>query len=193
VERQQLKWIAAAAAVLPVMSLIGVASYYFGYETLGANLTVFAFFLVSFAAGYAILRHRLFDIDILINKTLVYGSLTVSLAAVYFGSVVALQRTFVFLSGESSQLTIVASTLAIAALFNPLRKRIQTFVDRRFYREKYDAVRTLEAFSKRLRDETDLETLSGDLTSAARETVRPERVSLWLRPSDGEPREEPRS
>lgn len=116
-----------------------------------------------------------------INKTLVYGALTATLVLVYLGGVVALEYAFRALTGGDSQLAVVASTLVIAALFNPLRRRIQDFIDRRFYRQKYDAVKTLEAFSAKLRDETDLDALSDDLTSVVRETMRPEHVSLWLR------------
>ncbi len=190
-ERQQIKWFVYFTALLA--AFLTASSFGLLPDAISDVLNVVMIVCGGASIGIAIFRYRLYDIDVIINKTLVYGALTASLALVYLGGVVGLQFLVRALTGSESQLTIVASTLAIAALFNPLRKRIQTFVDRRFYREKYDAARTLEAFSKRLRDETDLETLSGDLTSAARETVRPERVSLWLRPSDGEPREEPRS
>jgi len=128
------------------------------------------------------LRSHLFDIDVLINRTLVYGSLTTVLVAVYLGGVAGLQRLLSPLVGEGNQLVVVASTLAIAALFNPLRRRIQTAVDRRFYRKKYDSRKTLEAFSARLRDETNLEALNKGLVSVVEETMQPEHVSLWLRP-----------
>jgi hypothetical protein len=134
--------------------------------------------------GIAILRYRLYEIDLLINRTLVYASLTAILAGVYFGGVTATQTLFRTISGQEQlpQLVVVASTLVIAALFNPLRRRIQRFIDRSFYRSKYDAAKTLEGFSMKLRDETDLEALSEDLVGVVRETMQPAHVSLWLRP-----------
>jgi hypothetical protein len=132
--------------------------------------------------GIAITRYRLYEIDLIINRTLVYGLLTATLVALYFGAIVVLQRVFVVLTGEQSTLAVVASTLLIAALFNPLRRRIQGFIDRRFYRTKYDTRKTLEAFSAKLRDETDLDALSNDLVGVVRETMQPAHVSLWLRP-----------
>ena len=140
-----------------------------------------SFLLVPFSISVAVLRSHLFDIDLLINRTLVYGSLTTVLVAVYFGGVVGLQRLLSPLVGEGNQLVVVASTLAIAALFNPLRRRIQAVVDRRFYRKKYDARKTLEAFSVKLRDETDLNGLRENLVGVVRETVQPAHVSVWLR------------
>ncbi len=139
---------------------------------------------IPLSIGFAVLRSRLFDIDVVINRTLVYGSLTAILAGVYFGGVTATQAIFRALTSqeEQPQLAIVVSTLVIAALFNPLRRRIQGFIDRRFYRSKYDAAKTLEAFSAKLRDETDLDTLSDDLVGVVQETLQPAHVSLWLRP-----------
>ena len=139
--------------------------------------------------GVAILRYRLYDIDLIINRTLVYGSLTVTLVSLYFGGVVVTQTLFRALTGQQQQpqLAIVVSTLAIAALFNPLRHRIQSLIDRRFYRKKYDAARVLEAFSARLRDETDLDRLEGDVVAVVRETVQPEHTYPCgcVRPEDG--------
>jgi hypothetical protein len=130
------------------------------------------------------LRYRLYDIDVVINRTLVYGSLTLMLALVYFGGVTATQALLRTLTSQEQlpQLVVVASTLVIAALFTPLRRRIQSFIDRSFYRRKYDAAKTLEAFSDKLRNDTDLATLSDDLVGVVRETMQPAHVSLWLRP-----------
>src|SRR5918997_4098138 len=135
------------------------------------------------AIGVAILRYRLYEIDLLINRTLVYGSLTATLIVLYFCGIVVLQRVFVSLTGPKSTLAVVASTLLIAALFNPLRRRIQAIIDRRFYRSRYDARKTLETISAKLRDETDLEALNEDLVGVVAETMQPEHVSVWLRPA----------
>jgi hypothetical protein len=181
VERQQLKWFAYAAALF-----VGQWISSFFYEPPGAwdaFTEMVPLVGLYVAVGIAILKHRLYEIDLIINRTLVYGSLTAMLAVVYFGGIVVLQRVFVVLTGEKSTLAVVASTLAIAALFNPLRRRVQGFVDRRFYRRKYDARRTLEAFSAKLRDETDLEALNNELVRVVRETMQPTHVSLWLRPN----------
>jgi hypothetical protein len=185
-QRRQTRWVvfgtvaalggACALAVLNPVFPVGVAS-----SLLGSTVLFCFAFLIPVSIGVAVLRDRLFDIDILINRTLVYGLLTAALVVVYVGSVAALQYVFNALSGGGSQLAIVASTLAIAALFNPLRWRIQHTIDRRFYREKYDAQRTLALFSKKLRDETDLQQLHAELLSVIRATMQPEHVSLWLR------------
>jgi hypothetical protein len=186
VERQQLKWLAYAAGGLAIVSILLIISIAIDtprwYEWVTNAIVVVVPPGVPVAIGIAILRHRLYDIDLLINRTLVYGSLTVTLIALYFGGIVVLQRLFVVLTGQQSTLAVVASTLLIAALFNPLRRRIQFFIDRRFYRRKYDAIKTLEAFSINLREETDLEALNDELVGVVRETMQPAHVSLWLRP-----------
>jgi hypothetical protein len=148
------------------------------------TVAVLGFAGVPVAIGFAVLKYRLYDIDVVINRTLVYGSLTAMLVALYFGSVATTQTILRALTGqtEQPQLAVVISTLVIAALFNPLRRRIQFFIDRRFYRRKYDARNTLQTFSARLRDETDLETLNNELAGVIRETMQPAHVSLWLRP-----------
>jgi len=193
-ERQQIKWIAFAASFVGLVALITVVSTLMfapeSLETAGTqplwlellqDVELLSLAGVPVAVGFAILRHRLYDIDVVINRTLVYGSLTAMLAAVYYGSVVVLQYIFRALSGGESQLAIVASTLVIAALFNPLRRRVQGFVDRRFYRSKYDAAKTLATFSAKIRDETDLDELNDELVRVVLETMQPAHVSLWLR------------
>jgi len=185
VERQQMKLFAYVTVVLLGGAVLtGAISDATGARWLGTSsfvLSMVGFVSLPIAVGIAILRYRLYDIDLVINRTLVYGPLTAMLVSVYLGGLVSLQYAFRALTGQGSQAAIVASTLVIAALFNPLRKRVQAFVDRRFYRNKYDAARVLAAFSTRLRDETDLDGLSGDLARVVRDTVQPEHVSLWLR------------
>jgi hypothetical protein len=188
VERQQLKWFAYAVAVLAggtiltnvVSNLTGVG----WLRSVGYLPTLVGLVGWPVAVGIAILRYRLYNIDLIINRTLVYGSLTAILAVVYLGGVSATQAIFRVLTGQEHQpqIAVVVSTLVIAALFTPLRRRIQGFIDRRFYRRKHDARKTLEAFSAKLRDETDLDALSDDLVGVVRETMQPEHVSLWLRP-----------
>jgi len=193
-ERQQIKWIAFAASVVGLLYLVAMVTsrvfpsgaWFSPGSPLWMDLIVSAallsFTFVPIAVGLAVLRYRLYDIDLIINRALVYGSMTATLVAVYLGGVVVLQQLFVLLTGQRSTLAVVASTLLIAALFSPLRRLVQGFVDRRFYRRKYDAAKTLEAFSARLRQETDLETLSGDLVRVASRAVQPAHISLWLRP-----------
>jgi len=183
-ERQQIKWFVYAAAVL-LGDFLFVA---LPAQEIAGPGAAFVFIVVGLvgiplAVGVAILKYRLYEIDTLINRTLVYGSLTVLLAAVYFGGVTATQAILQTLTGQEElpQLAIVASTLVIAALFTPLRRRIQGFIDKLFYRKKYDARKTLEAFSAKLRDDTDLDALSEDLVGMVRETMQPAHVSLWLR------------
>jgi hypothetical protein len=186
VERQQIKWFAysitvtASGAILTYS--VGEALGVGWVRAMGFVFVIVGLVGISTSVGIAILRYRLFEIDHIINRTLVYGSLTATLVALYFGGIVLLQRIFVVLTGEKSTLAVVASTLLIAALFNPLRRRIQSFIDRRFYRKKYDARKTLQAFSIQLRNETDLDALSDDLVGVVRDTMQPEHVSLWLCP-----------
>jgi hypothetical protein len=196
-ERQQIKWIAFAASFVGLLYLIAmVCAFIFpsgAWFQAGSPLwldllgyaALISFTLVPIAVGFAVFRYRLYEIDIIINRALVYGSLTAMLALVYLCTVVVLQYLFRALTGQESQLAVVASTLAIAALFNPLRRRIQALVDRRFYRNKYDARKTLEVFSAKLRDETDLEALNAELLGVVRQTVQPQHASLWLRDQSG--------
>jgi hypothetical protein len=193
--RQQIKWVVFAASLVGMTYAVTLVSGLFltpetfttGQEAplwlaLLQDAVLISYAGVPIAVGFAVLRYRLYDIDVLINRTLVYGSLTTMLVAVYVIGVVGLQAILRIFSGQESTLAVVASTLAIAAMFNPLRRRVQAFVDRRFYRKKYDARKTLETFSGRLRDETDLHTLSSHLVAVVRETMQPAHVSLWLRP-----------
>ena len=181
VERQQLKWFAYCAALVGA----GLGASVFLPDGWAQGLAFLVGLLaragLPVAAGIAIFRYRLYDIDVIVNRALVYGTLTATLVAVYVGSVITLQYVLQALTGGESQLAIVASTLLIAALFNGLRHRIQGFIDRSFYRRKYDARKTLEGFSARLRDETDLDSLSHELVGVVRETMQPEHASLWLR------------
>jgi hypothetical protein len=185
VERQQTKWFtyttaeAASGAILKYVISEPLDLVWLGW--VGQALVLIGLAGIPISMGIAITRYRLYEIDLIINRTLVYGSLTATLVALYFVGIVVLQRVFVLLTGQQSTLAVVASTLLIAALFNPLRTRIQSFIDRSFYRRKYDAAKTLEGFSMKLRDETDLEALSGDLVRVVRETMQPAHVSLWLR------------
>jgi hypothetical protein len=188
VERQQIKWVAYAGALAASASLLNYTVFEAmdvrWIELVGHVPALVGILGIPTAVGIAILRYRLYEIDTLINRTLVYGLLTVLLAALYFGGVAITQTIFRTLTGqeEQPQLAIVVSTLVIAALFNPLRRRIQSFIDRRFYRSKYDAKETLESFTAKLRDETDIDALSDDLVGVVRDTMQPAHVSLWLRP-----------
>jgi hypothetical protein len=184
IERQQIKWITYAAVTgisgAILMYTISEATDVLWLEGVGFVLLTIGLVGIPISMGIAILRYRLFEIDLIINRTLVYGLLSVMLGLVYSSSVTGLQYLFSLLTGQGDTLAIVVSTLAIAALFNPLRGRIQGFIDRRFYRRKYDAAKTLEAFGARLREETDLEKISDDLVGVVRETMQPSHVSLWL-------------
>jgi hypothetical protein len=193
--REQIKWLAFAASVVALgVSGAVIHGTLFASGAAGSTDLLLGHLLedtitlsfggVPVAIGFAVLKYRLYDIDIIINRTLVYGSLTVMLATVYLGGVTATQALVQTFAGQDDlpQLAKVVSTLVIAAMFNPLRRRIQTFIDRRFYRRKYDARKTLESFSARLRNETDLDGLNAELVTVVRETMQPEHVSLWLRP-----------
>jgi hypothetical protein len=190
-QRQQTKWVVfgLAAMVLGIFVFVlflgmvgpssGPARLYF---SLGNGVTVLTIVLFPLTLTIAILRYRLWDIDLIIRRTLIYGVLTSTLGFVYFGSVVLLQQVFRAVTGQSSELAIIISTLAIAALFAPLRRRVQDAIDRRFYRRKYDATKVLAEFAATCRDETDLDKLTARLVEVVQETMQPERVSLWLKP-----------
>ncbi len=200
-ERQQTKWV--VFGILLWLLLMGILFVPYSIEinrppgsplpwwsVAGSTGWWLTLTIVPIALSVAVLRYRLYEIDLIINRTLVYGGLTAMLVGVYVGTIVVLQGMLRALTGHESQLAIVASTLVVAALFNPLRRRIQAFIDRRFYRRKYDAAKTLEAFSAKLRDETDLNALSDDLVGVVRETMQPTHVSLWLRPDASSKREQ---
>ena len=195
VEREQSRWVVfglvagglgAVAFNVPIQS--SIAQFSSPYALVIDAGFISSMLMIPLTIGVAILHHRLWDIDVIINRTLVYGFLTATLVAGYFGGVVLLQQLFIVITGQKSTLAVVASTLLIAALFDPLRRRIQAFIDKRFYRRKYDIRKTLEAFAAELRDETNLDALSDDLIEVVRETMQPAHVSLWLRP-DTSPRD----
>ena len=198
-QRIQTKWVLLviagacagyASVYLPGVFLLESGQARLLYDLFGVPVFWLLALPIPVALIIAMLRHRLFDVNVLINRTLVYGTLTATLVLVYIGSVVLLQTLFRGMIGSESQLAIVASTLAIASLFNPLRRRIQGFIDRRFYRRKYDARKTLEALSAKLRDETDLDALNAELVGVVRETMQPVHVSLWLRPDTASKKDE---
>jgi hypothetical protein len=183
VERTQIKWVAYAAVIMMVafiVSFVGADPGPAWVSDVLFTIAIVSFAGIAVASGIAILRYRLYEIDLVINRTLVYGSVTALLAGAYFGLVLLFQLAFRPVT-EGSGLAVALSTLAVAALFRPARNRVQGLVDRRFYRQKYDAQRTLEGFAGRLRDEVDLDALRTELTGVVGETMRPAHVSLWLR------------
>jgi hypothetical protein len=183
VERQQLKWFCYAAGLFAAAAFVAVALPSVGGYTADTLSIMLGLTALPAAIGIAILRYRLYDIDRLINRTLVYGLLTALLGSVYAGTVLVLGQLFGGVAGKPPSWAVAGATLAVAAVFQPLRRRIQAAVDRRFNRRRYDATRTVEAFGARLRDEVDLNTLTGELLAVVDQTVAPTRVSLWLRPA----------
>jgi len=189
-QRQQTKWVVFAIATIILVDLVSAVPGLFNsallqpsslYSLIFANIALFVLLLGPVSLYIAIVRYRLYDIDVIINRTLVYASLTALLALIYFGLILALQYLLRILINQNSDVAIVVSTLVIAALFQPLRHRLQAIIDRRFYRRKYDAARTLAAFSATLRNEVDLATLSEHLLAVVEETMQPAHISLWLR------------
>ncbi len=190
VQRQQTKWVilgvaVAIAAIIVILTVTGLIPSTSSSPLVGFIVTFIlwpaALLLIPLSIGFSILRYRLYDIDLLINRTLVYITLTIILALIYFGSIIGLQALLRGIINANSSVAIVVSTLVIAAIFQPLRHRIQAIIDRRFYRRKYDATRTIAAFSATLRNEVDLAQLSEHLVSVVEETMQPKYVSLWLR------------
>src|SRR5216683_1076053 len=184
-ERQQLKWF-AYGTTLSILMLIAIVILVFSNNGAPDTFFFLAVVCIPISAGIAILRYRLYDIDVLINRTLVYGSLTALLALLYFSLIFALQSLFQGMFHQNNAVAIVVSTLVIAALFQPLRHRIQRVIDRRFYRRKYDAARTLAQFSATLRNEVDLQQLRESLVAVVEETMQPAHVSLWVRPTQSD-------
>jgi hypothetical protein len=197
IEREQTKWV-VFAVVVGIILFLGALLMVLARPDRAQRITQYWYltsvgfsalsYLLPMAIGIAILRYRLFDIDVIIRKTLVYSMLTALLALIYFGGVVLLQQLTRSIASESSDVAIVVSTLVIAALFFPLRRRVQNAIDRRFYRRKYDAAKTLAAFSVTVRDETDLKKLTVELVDVVQETMQPASVSLWLTSTKNEQR-----
>jgi hypothetical protein len=190
-ERQQIKWLAAAATTATVLYPVGLFSTgAFGtssgpeplWQRIAEAAFLGAFALISISIGVAVLRYRLYGIDVIIRRTLVYAALVGCLAVLYLVGVFAIQAAVRSVSGQSGTLAVTVSTLLVAAAFQPLRTRIQRAVDHRFYRSRYDAARTLEAFSGRLREQVDLETVTDEVLGVVRHTLRPAHATLWLKP-----------
>ena len=192
-EREQIKWLLYAVSLFVLLYAISFVSNSLPgvVNDLVSLITPFAILLLPAAIAIAILRYRLYDIDVIIRKTVVYAVLTGLLGLVYFGVIVVLQSIFETVSGEQSPIAIVVSTLVIAALFGTLRRRVQDFIDRRFYRRKYDAEKTLSAFAQFVRDETDLEALKAELQRVVQDTMQPDMAVLWLKPVVGRRQESP--
>ncbi len=183
-ERQQLKWLLWSLSIWAVPVLLFTVFRSVLPPWLAQAMNVYSILfshVLPLTAGLAIVRNQLYDIDIIIRRTLIYSALTAILAAVYFGSVVVVQQLFRGVIGQSSDLAIVISTLAIYALFSPLRRRIQNAIDRRFYRRKYDAEQTLARFNQTLRDEVDIATLKAQLVSVVNDTMQPNKIALWVK------------
>ena len=179
-ERQQIKWLAVSLAAMAVVLIVGLVLALGANQQIGAVMVNLSATLPLLGIGIAVLRYRLYDVDLIINRSLVYGSLTLLLGLVYFGSVILLQRVFEAVTGQQSQLAIVISTLAIAALFNLLHTRVQATIDRRFYRRKYDAQQVLAQFAITARDETDMNALAAELARVVQEALQPVQAKIWL-------------
>jgi hypothetical protein len=192
-ERQQTKWVVFAISILIGVTIVGEIELMlnsglvfetparFYYDFFNALIGILVPALIPLSIGISILRYRLWDIDVIIRRTLVYGALTLSLALVFLGTVTLLQALFSAVSGQRSAVSVVVSTLLIAALFSPLRRRIQNDIDRRFFRKKYNAEQAIERFAAAARQQTDLDQLSTELLAVVAETMQPESVSLWLK------------
>jgi hypothetical protein len=192
VQRQQLKWFVYFAVLtlllIPLIFLDNNTVKFIDTELAGELILALALLILPLATTVAILRHGLYDIDVIIKRTLLYIALTLMLVGIYLASVIFLQYLFTAVAGQESPVAIVISTLIIAGLFNPLRHRVQALVDRRFYRSKYDAALTLNHFAEKARDEVDLDQLSAELLRVVQETMQPEQASLWLKPASGNKR-----
>jgi hypothetical protein len=186
VERQQLRWFAAAVVAIVVVVLVTITIYLITGRSYDAAVFIASVAMLPAATGIAILRYRLYEIDVIIRRTLVYTVLVVVLAGLYLGGVTLAGGLLRGVTGGSGTIGVTVSTLAVAAAFQPLRTRIQRTIDHRFYRRRYDAARTLEAFSGRLREQVDIETVSGEVLDVVRETLQPAHATLWLRPGEAE-------